>query len=134
MGAALKLVPDGKDSEIREQTRRVQSLEDACQDLESTIVQFRELVLQLQTYVYRWLLTSVDIDRCTNSELDNLRAETQTAQTESATAASQHAAMMSLNLKLQSSATKNQARAIELELRRIEAKEAKELLSIVQVS
>ena len=40
--------------------------------------------------------------------------------------------MMSLNLKLQSSATKNQARAIELELRRIEAKEAKELLSIVQ--
>lgn len=40
---------------------------------------------------------------------------------------------MSLNLKLQSSATKNQARAIELELRRIEAKEAKELLSIIQV-
>ena len=40
--------------------------------------------------------------------------------------------MMSLNLKLQSTATKNQARAIELELRRIEAKEAKELLGIVQ--
>jgi dynactin 1 len=49
------------------------------------------------------------------------------------TAASQNAVMMSLNLKLQSSATKNQARNIDLELRRIEAKEAKELLSIIQV-
>lgn len=41
--------------------------------------------------------------------------------------------MMSLNLKLQSSAAKNQARAIELELKKIEAREANELLSIVQV-
>ena len=40
--------------------------------------------------------------------------------------------MMSLNLKLQSSASKNQARAIELELRRIEAKEAREMLEIIQ--
>ena len=41
--------------------------------------------------------------------------------------------MMSLNLKLQSSAAKNQARNIDLELRKIEAREAKELLSIIQV-
>lgn len=68
------------------------------------------------------------------SELDSLRAETQTAQHESATAASQHAAVMSLNLKLQSTASKNQSRSIDLEMRRIEAKEAKELLAIVQVS
>lgn len=40
---------------------------------------------------------------------------------------------MSLNLKLQSSASKNQARNIDFELRRIEAREAKELLNIVQV-
>lgn len=40
---------------------------------------------------------------------------------------------MSMNLKLQSSASKNQARNIELELRRIEARESKELLSIIQV-
>ena len=40
---------DTKDSELRDQARKVQSLEDACQDLEGTIVQFRELVLQLQT-------------------------------------------------------------------------------------
>ncbi len=59
--------------------------------------------------------------------------QTQTAQTESATAASQTAAMMSLNLKLQSSAAKNQARNVELELLRLEARESKELLGIVQV-
>ena len=48
----LIIAPDGKDSELREQARKIQSLEDACQDLEGTIVQFRELVLQLQTCVY----------------------------------------------------------------------------------
>lgn len=62
-----------------------------------------------------------------------LHRQTESAQNESATAASQTAAMMSLNLKLQSSAAKNQARNIDLELRRIEAREAKELLSIIQV-
>ena len=41
---------------------------------------------------------------------------------------------MSLNLKLQSSASKNQARHIDLEVKKIEAREARELLNIVQVS
>jgi dynactin 1 len=67
------------------------------------------------------------------SELDSLRAQTQVAQTESQTAASQSAAVMSLNLKLQSSASKNQARNIELEMKRLEARETRELLNIVQV-
>lgn len=70
----------------------------------------------------------------TLSELDALRLQTQTAQTESASAASQTAAMMSLNLKLQSSAAKNQARNVELELAKLEARENKELLRIIQVS
>ena len=69
----------------------------------------------------------------TYSELDQLRTQTQTAQTESASAASQTAAMMSLNLKLQSSAMKNLGRNIDLELKSLEARESKELLSIVQV-
>lgn len=69
----------------------------------------------------------------TLSELEQLRTQTQTAQSESATAASQTAAMMSLNLKLQSTASKNQARMIELEVKKQEAREARELLSIVQV-
>jgi len=40
---------------------------------------------------------------------------------------------MSLNLKLQSSASKNQAKLIELEIKKLEARETRELLSIVQV-
>ena len=62
-----------------------------------------------------------------------LRAQTQTAQHESATAASQTAAMMSLNLRLQSNVSKNQAKTIELEIKKLEAKETRELLGIVQV-
>ena len=68
-----------------------------------------------------------------SSDLDALRTQTQTAQNESATAASQTAAMISLNLKLQSSASKNQAKLIELEIKKLEARETRELLSIVQV-
>ncbi len=41
--------------------------------------------------------------------------------------------MMSLNLKLQSTASKNQARHIDLEVKKIEAREARELLNIIQV-
>ncbi|KAI0042583.1 hypothetical protein FA95DRAFT_1636409 [Auriscalpium vulgare] len=103
-----------KDVLISNQQRKIESLEDICQDLESTIGQFREFVLQLQ------------------SELDTLRSQTQTAQTESAAAASQTAAMMSLNMKLQSTASKHQAKHIDFEVKRIEASEAKELLSIIQ--
>ncbi|KAF8079158.1 dynactin [Lyophyllum atratum] len=103
-----------KDVQIREQALKIEALGDACQDLENTISQFRELVMQLQ------------------QELDDLRTQTQTAQNESATAASQTAAMMSLNLKLQSSASKNLAKNIDLEIRSLEARETRELLSIVQ--
>ncbi|KAJ7430561.1 dynein associated protein-domain-containing protein [Mycena latifolia] len=105
---------EAKDAQIREHVRKAEALEEACVDLEGTIGQFRDLVMQLQ------------------SELDSLRAQTQVAQTESQTAASQSAAMMSLNLKLQSSASKNQAKNIELEIKRMEARETRELLNIVQ--
>ena len=94
--------------------------------------------MQLQAYVfylshfacqlYLSLLVFISF-----SELDQLRRQTQTAQTESASAASQTAAMLSLNLKLQSSAMKNLARNIDFELKSLEARESKELLSIVQV-
>ena len=45
----LAVLTDQRDTEIYEQSRKIQSLEESCQDLETTIVQFRELVLQLQT-------------------------------------------------------------------------------------
>ncbi|KXN84997.1 hypothetical protein AN958_11842 [Leucoagaricus sp. SymC.cos] len=103
-----------RDTEIREHLSKISSLEDAYQDLEGTVSQFRELVLQLQT------------------ELDTLRTQTQTAQNESATATSQAAAMISLNMKLQSSAAKNLAKNVDLEIKKLEARESKELLTIVQ--
>ncbi|KAF7320182.1 CAP-Gly domain-containing protein [Mycena kentingensis (nom. inval.)] len=103
-----------KDTQIREHVRRAETLEEHCADFEVTIGQFRELVVNLQ------------------SELESLRTQHQVAQTESQNAASQSAAMMSLNLKLQSSASKSQAKNIELELRKIEAREGRELLNIVQ--
>jgi dynactin 1 len=66
------------------------------------------------------------------SELDALRSQTQTAQTEFAAATSQTAQMMSLNLKLQSTASKHQARTIDMEVYRIDAREAREMLAVVQ--
>lgn len=103
-----------KDVQLAERQQRIESLEEACQDMERTISRFRELVIQLE------------------SELEALRSVTQNAQNESATAASQTAAIMSLNLKLQSAATRSQARNIDHELKRIEANESKEMLDIVQ--
>ncbi|KAI0005552.1 dynein associated protein-domain-containing protein [Russula compacta] len=103
-----------KDVQLAERQQRIESLEEAYQDMERTINRFRELVIQLE------------------SELEMLRSETQNAQNESAVATSQTAAIMSLNLKLQSAATRNQARNIDHELKRIEANESKEMLNIVQ--
>lgn len=125
---------DSKDMQIREQQRKIETLEEACQDLENTITQFRDLVQNLQRCVSSVLFhATLSLTDARASDLNALRAQTQTAQNESATAASQTAAMMSLNLKLQSSASKNQAKHIELEIKKLEAKETRELLSIVQV-
>ena len=124
-----------RDTEIRELLSKIASLEDAYKDLEGTVTQFRELVLQLQTYVIPCIAyIHICVTDSSYSELDTLRTQTQTAQNESATAASQAAAMISLNMKLQSSAAKNLARNIELEIQKLEARESKELLGIVQVS
>lgn len=46
----LTAVSDMKDIQNRDHLQRISALEDACQDLEGTINQFRELVLQLQRY------------------------------------------------------------------------------------
>jgi len=42
---------DVKEAQIREHLRKVEGLEEICVDYEGTIQQFRELVLQLQTFV-----------------------------------------------------------------------------------
>jgi hypothetical protein len=63
----LTYIPaDLRDVQIREHLRKIELLEEGCQDLESTIGQFRELVLQLQMCVIfyikcslRWLISRV---------------------------------------------------------------------------
>lgn len=125
---------ESKETQLREHVRKIESLEDACLDLEGTIEQFRDLVLRLQKSVFAHVCPSAySRSQTLHSELNDLRNQTQTAQSESATAASQTAQMMSLNLKLQSSAAKSQAKQIEYEIKKLEAKEARELLTIVQV-
>lgn len=116
---------------MREQVRKTERLEEVSRDLEATITQFRDLVYQLQGYVPPYHIRRAISRRY--SELDSLRNETQTAQQESANAASRNVDMISLNVKLQSSVTKSQARIIEHELKRLEARELRELLGIIQV-
>lgn len=65
---SLTMSTDEKDMEIHNQKRRIESLEEVCQDLEGTIVQFRELVLQLQRSVLLHLLV---LSRTTNCHTVN---------------------------------------------------------------
>ncbi len=55
---------DAKDVQIRDHLRKVDSLEETCLDLEGTIGQFRDLVLQLQ----RFVLLSWESPRFINSD------------------------------------------------------------------
>jgi len=45
------LLAEKRDTDIRELLGKIASLEDGYKDLEGTVTQFRELVIQLQTYV-----------------------------------------------------------------------------------
>lgn len=68
-----------------------------------------------------------------HSDLNTAREQSQSHQLESQNAATQAAAALALNMKLQSNTTKNQTKAIDLEIQRLDAAQARELLSIVQV-
>ncbi|GAA5890444.1 hypothetical protein JCM6882_002923 [Rhodosporidiobolus microsporus] len=105
---------DLKDLALQALRRRSDTLEDSCLDYESTIAQFRELVLSLQ------------------SDLEQLREHQATQANESQSLTSQSQAMLNLNLKLQSSVWKSQVKAIDLELGKLEAKQAAEHLSVVK--
>jgi dynactin 1 len=67
-----------------------------------------------------------------NSELENLRTQTQSAQTEATTHSAQAANLISLNMKLQSSFAKSSSKALDAELTVLEAAEMRELLGIIQ--
>jgi dynactin 1 len=124
---------DQKDTQAREQARKIEVLQDGLQDYENTIQQFRELVLNLQAYVslILHLLTRVLNRRI--SDLDALREQNQVQQNEYQTSAAQSAAVMSLNMRLQSSALKSQVKNIDFEIRKLESRQAKEMLEICQV-
>ncbi|GAA5828534.1 hypothetical protein JCM11251_000839 [Rhodosporidiobolus azoricus] len=105
---------DLKDLALQALRRRNDTLEDSCFDYESTISQFRELVLSLQ------------------SDLEQLREHQATQANESQSLTSQSQAMLNLNLKLQNSVLKSQVKAIDLELGKLEAKQAAEHLAVVK--
>ncbi|KAF4626253.1 hypothetical protein G7Y89_g11906 [Cudoniella acicularis] len=106
---------DFKDGVISEQARRAAEQDQALEDMEYTMSRFRELVTSLQ------------------SDLEDMRASHAVTETESEQLNSRSRAMMDLNMKLQISAAKTQVKTIDLELRRLDAQEAAEHLTIVQL-
>ncbi|KAF8547555.1 hypothetical protein OG21DRAFT_1527081 [Imleria badia] len=124
----------------RKSTQRIPRFENTCKRFrrwKMSVKIWRTLSLSSESSYYSYrgnlLLSALRaLVTILSSELDNLRSQTRTAQHESATAASQTAAMMSLNLKLQLSAAKNQVNTVQLGVRKLEVKESRELLGIVQ--
>ncbi|POW00683.1 hypothetical protein PSHT_12902 [Puccinia striiformis] len=101
-------------NESRELKKRNDGLEESVADYENTILQFRELVMSLQT------------------DLDGMRERQQIQHDESQTLASQTQAMLNLNRKLQNSSVKGQVKAIDLELRKLESTQAMLQCSIMK--
>ncbi|KAK3829868.1 MAG: dynein associated protein-domain-containing protein [Linnemannia elongata] len=101
-----------KDGQLRDQFKRIESLEENIGDYENTILQFRELVAHLQ------------------NDLESLRQKQESVN--GGGLGSQSQAMLNLNLQLQSTAMKAQAKAIDLELRKLDALQANDNLMLVQ--
>lgn len=101
-----------KDGQLRDQFKKIETLEENIGDYENTILQFRELVAHLQ------------------NDLESLRQKQ--ASVNGGGLGSQSQAMLNLNLQLQSTAMKAQAKAIDLELRKLDALQANDNLMLVQ--
>lgn len=97
----------------RERTSKLQ--QEALDDRDYTITQFRALVSQLQ------------------ADMADMKASKQLSDTEAKDLEGKSRAMLDLNLKLQDSAAKTQVKTIDLELRKLDAQEASEHLAIVQL-
>ena len=106
---------DFKENVIAEQARRAAQQDQSIEDMEYTLSRFRELVTNLQ------------------NDLEDIKASHAVTETESEQLNSRSRQMMDLNMKLQVSAAKTQIKAIDLELRRLDAQEASEHLTIVQL-
>ncbi|RKF63059.1 Dynactin, 150 kDa isoform [Erysiphe neolycopersici] len=106
---------DTKESIILEQQKRAAQQEQVISDMEYTLFRFRELVTNLQ------------------NDLDDIRASHAMTEAEAEELSNRSRAILDLNRKLHISATKTQVEAIDLELRRLDAQEALEHLTIIQL-
>jgi dynactin 1 len=106
---------DYKEALLIESARRVLSQDEELADRDYTIQRFRELVTNMQ------------------SDLEDMRSSKELTETQAQELGSHSRAMMDLNRQLQASASSTRVKTIEMELRRLEAQEAAEHLSIVQL-
>ena len=106
---------DFKDSLLLDRERTTKLQQEALDDKDYTITQFRTLVSTLQ------------------ADMSDMKASKQLTETEAKELEGKSRAMLDLNLKLQNSAAKTQVKTIDLELRKLEAQEASEHLAIVQL-
>ena len=106
---------DYKEALLIESARRVVSQDEELADRDYTIQRFRELVTNMQ------------------SDLEDMRSSKEITETQAQELGSHSRAMMDLNRQLQASASNTRVKTIEMELRRLEAQEAAEHLSIVQL-
>jgi len=111
----LQEMIDYKESVISEQRRNAEKLEETLEDREYTIERFRELITDM------------------HSNLEDMKAAKEITESQSQQLEKRSKGMMDLNRQLQGQATSTRTKAIEMELRRLEAQEAAEHLSIVQL-
>ena len=105
---------DYQESVLQDQVRKSAAQVATIDELEYTIVRFRELVSNMQ------------------SDLEDMRASQQITEAEANELHSRSKNMMDLNMRLQISASKAQTKSIEFEMRQLEAQELADNLRIVQ--
>ncbi|KAF7182186.1 hypothetical protein CNMCM7691_001665 [Aspergillus felis] len=106
---------DYRESLFNEQCRKISQQDEVIEDLEYTLVRFRELVSTLQ------------------GDLEDMRASQQISEAEANDLTTRSRAMMDLNMRLQASMAKTQTKTIDIELGRMNAEEAIQHLSILKL-
>jgi dynactin 1 len=111
----LQEVIDFKESLLSDMNRQATKQEEELTDKEYTILRFRDLVSALQ------------------SDLENMRSSKEISELEAQNLENSSRAIMDLNRQLQASANSATVKAIDMELGKLEAQQASEHLSIVQL-
>ena len=106
---------DFRDSLLIDRERTAKLQQEQLDEADHTLHKFRELVSRMQ------------------GDLQDLEASKSITETEAKDLEGKSRAMLDLNLRLQSSVAKTQVKTLDLELRKLEAREASEHLSIVQL-